>query len=130
MTEAKPKAERTFSIDLYLTKEELAALEARMKQTGYKNRSLFIREIINKGYIRQTDTSILNKAMSLLSNAANNLNQIARAVNSQQPIFANDIEQILQGYKEVAQEVDSISKVIINPNASYCKRCENHLLID
>jgi len=129
MSEAKEKLDRSYSIDLYISKEELSALEQRMQQAGIKNRSYFMREILNKGYILQTDTSTLNKVMFLLSNIANNMNQIARYVNVHQRLYTNDIEQIRQGYMEIAKEISAISDVIISPKISACEICGHNSLL-
>jgi len=131
MDEAKnnPKRTRTHSIDFYLSKEELANLDKRIEQSGradIKNRSQFIREIINKGYIMEIDTSILKEVKFLLSNAANNINQIARYTNAHQPMYDRDIEGMRQSIKQVSIQVSEIWSAFCNPHNLACKHCTNH----
>ena len=108
MKESKPKRERSHNIDLYLTDKELEVIHSKMTQAGIKNRSHFIREIINKGFILDVDLSPINRLLFLLSNATNNLNQIARGVNMGQSIHRDNIETLRQDYNALAEEVSRI----------------------
>ncbi|MCL2854358.1 MAG: plasmid mobilization relaxosome protein MobC [Defluviitaleaceae bacterium] len=114
MKEDKPIA-RNNCIKIYLSDEELASLSERMGQAGAKNRSNFIRTMVNQGCILNVDLSGLNKLMFLMSNATNNLNQIARAANSGQAVRAADVDALRRDYNALAHEVGEILRLVTAP---------------
>jgi len=109
--DTKPETKQ-HCIKVYMSDEEKTALLERMAQVGAKNRSHFIREIINQGFILDIDLSSINQLTFLLSNATNNLNQIARAVNSQQPMLLKDVDTLRGDYVALSKEVSKLLGIV------------------
>lgn len=72
---------RPFRIWCHLDEAELDLLEQKMAEAGIQNREAYIRKMILDGYVLKLDFSDVRHMVRLLSNATNNLNQIARHAN-------------------------------------------------
>lgn len=64
-------------------------IEKAMRIAGVQNMSAYIRKMAANGYIVKLDLPELGECSKLLRSAANNLNQIARHVNSGGSIYSN-----------------------------------------
>ena len=73
------------------TPEEVEQLKQRMAEAGVKNRSAFLRKMVLDGYIVKLDTSDIREMITLLRSCSNNLNQIAKRVNSTNSVYGADI---------------------------------------
>jgi hypothetical protein len=62
-----------------------------MALTGIRNKSAFIRKMCIDGHVFNLDLSALNEIKRLLGITANNVNQIARHVNTGGGAYRNDI---------------------------------------
>ena len=65
-----------------LTDEERRLIEKKMELAGIKNMSAYIRKMCIDGLVIRLQLPELNECNKLLRYASNNLNQIARRVNS------------------------------------------------
>ena len=72
-----------------------------MAEAGVKNRSAFIRKMALDGYIIKLDTSDIRQMISLLRNSSNNLNQIAKRVNSTNSVYGADIAEMQAKQDEI-----------------------------
>ena len=97
------------------TPEEVKRLKERMAEAGVKNRSAFIRKMALDGYIIKLDTSDIRQMISLLRHSSNNLNQIAKRVNSTNSVYGADIaemqakqDEIWELAREVAARLSTI----------------------
>jgi hypothetical protein len=97
------------------TPEEVERLKERMAEAGVKNRSAFIRKMALDGYIIKLDTSDIRQMISLLRHSSNNLNQIAKRVNSTNSVYGADIaemqakqDEIWELAREVAARLSTI----------------------
>ena len=99
---------RRVRIAVDLTELELDAIHEKMSRAGVRNRSAFVRQMALAGYIIQLDLAPLQKTAALLSNISNNVNQIAKRVNSGEEIAANDILEIQQGYLRLREELGEV----------------------
>jgi len=86
---------RSIRMMFYLDEVEAALLQEKMEQANIRNREAYIRKMVLDGFVLKLDFSDVRRMVWLLSNATNNLNQIARRVNSGDGLHAEDI-QILQ----------------------------------
>jgi hypothetical protein len=73
---------------------EFALLVENMAKAKIQNREAYIRKMILDGHIVQIDFSDVRKLSALLSNATNNLNQIAKYVNETHIVPWRDITAI------------------------------------
>lgn len=85
--------ERTIKQQIYLNTQEKNLLKEKSKKAGM-NESEFLRSCI-KGYkIREQPTKEIREFTRDISGIANNINQIARAVNGAKYIRNDDLEYI------------------------------------
>ena len=80
---------RNERLEIKLTEEEKALFEEKRKLARCRNISHFIRKCVLEKEIYQIDLEPFRDLQGLLSNATNNINQIAKRVNS------NDIKMRL-----------------------------------
>ena len=85
---------RNREIHVLFTPEELEALHQKMAEIGIKNRSAFIRKMSLDGYVVKLDLPEIKEMIRLLRIAGNNLNQIAKKVNSTGKIYGAEIEDL------------------------------------
>ncbi len=97
------------------TPEEVDRLKQRMAEAGVKNRSAFLRKMALDGYIIKLDTSDIRQMISLLRHSSNNLNQIAKRMNSTNSVYGADIadmqakqDEIWELAREIAARLSTI----------------------
>ena len=97
------------------TPEEVERLKQRMAEAGVWNRSAFIRKMTLDGYIIKLDTSDIREMITLLRRSSNNLNQVAKKVNSTNPVYGADIadmqakqDEIWELAREIAARLSTI----------------------
>ena len=93
--------ERNQELRALFTPEEVEHLKQRMAEAGVKNRSAFIRKMALDGYIIKLDTSDIRQMISLLRHSSNNLNQIAKRVNSTNSVYGADIADMQAKQDEI-----------------------------
>ena len=86
--------EKTTGFYFKMSPEEWALVERRMAQTNIRNKSAFIRKMCIDGHVINLDMTSLNEIGKLLRITANNVNQIARRVNSGGNIYREDVADI------------------------------------
>ena len=62
------------------------------------------------GYVVQLDMSSVVEMVKLLRSISSNVNQIARRYNSTRNLYAQDVEDLRQGYTEVWQGIGDLLK--------------------
>jgi len=92
---------RNVNLSLRVTEEERKMIERRMAQTGIKNMRAFIVKMAIDGNVIHVELESVKEMVRLLSNVSNNINQIARRVNSDGSIYATDIEELRERYDEI-----------------------------
>ena len=73
---------RNERLEIKLTEEEKALFEEKKRLAKCRNMSHFIRKCVLEKEIYQVDLEPFRDLQGLLSNATNNINQIAKRVNS------------------------------------------------
>jgi len=81
--------------------EELNVIRRKVKLSGSRNISDFLRRMALAGRIIMIDTSEISESKHLIMTISKNINQIALRVNYQNTIYKDDIE-------EMQQKIDSI----------------------
>ena len=96
---------RNIQLKICLNEEEKEIFKKKMKLAKCKTMSHFLRKCVLEKEIYQVDLQPFADLQGLLYNATNNLNQIAKRVNSTGVIYSNDI-------KDIKKQVDHLSKEI------------------
>jgi len=102
----KPGRERL--LHFRVTSEEQSIIEMKMEQAGIMSMSAYLRKMSLDGYVIKLELPELREMISLLRRSSNNLNQIARRVNSTSRIYAEDMEDITRQQKELWQCANTI----------------------
>ena len=85
---------RNERLEIKLTEEEKALFEEKRKLSKCRNMSHFIRKCVLEKEIYQVDLEPFRDLQGLLSNATNNINQIAKRVNSTGNIYQDDMNEV------------------------------------
>jgi len=92
---------RSIRMMFFLDEAEAALLKEKMAEAGIRNREAYIRKMVLDGYVLKLDFSDVRRMVWLLSNSSNNLNQIARRVNSGDGLYAEDIQTLQADYAKL-----------------------------
>ena len=85
---------KTSGIYFKVTDEERKLIEQRMALAGIRNMSGYIRKMCIDGYFVQLQIPELTKCAKLLRYTSNNVNQIARRVNSGGRVYTDEVNEI------------------------------------
>jgi hypothetical protein len=83
-------------------------IESRMRQAGMKNLRAFIVKQALEGRIIHVELDSVREMVRLLSNATNNINQIARRVNETGNVYTADIGNIKERYDALWSQTKEI----------------------
>ena len=105
-------ANKTRTIDLHfmVTSEEKEMIKRRMAQTGITNMRAYLLKQAIDGEVIHIELDSVKEMVRLLGNATNNLNQIARRVNGNGNLYAEDIADLQARYDEVWSQTKVILK--------------------
>lgn len=92
---------RKNTLQIYLNDDELYILNRKLKQSGLNNKSAFIRHLILYGYVYDVDYSCLHEMNTFLANTSNNINQIAKRVNTTGNVYKDDIDEIKEFMEKI-----------------------------
>ena len=107
---------RNERLEIKLTEEEeeKALFEEKRKLAKCRNMSHFIRKCVLEKEIYQVDLEPFRDLQGLLSNATNNINQIAKRVNSTGIIYKDDINDIKKQIEHFSKELWQIHSILLN----------------
>lgn len=112
---------RNERIEIKLTKEEKEVFEKKMKLANCKTMSHFLRKCVLEKEIYVVDLEPFRNLQWLLSNATNNINQIAKATNTTGVIYKKDIDYMREKIEKLAKEIWQIHSLLLNKSKeSYC----------
>lgn len=103
-------ANYTKRVDFYLNAEEKSVLDRRAAEAGM-NRSAYIRHMIRTSNLKPYPEGFLKKVKEEIKVFGDEINEIAKAVNSRGFVKAEEIYRIIELEKcllEVLREVDII----------------------
>ncbi|NLP33730.1 MAG: MobC family plasmid mobilization relaxosome protein [Clostridiales bacterium] len=103
---------RNKRIEVQLTEEELELFKKKMAMSKSKSMSHFIRKCVLEKDIFVIDMSIFRGMQHLLGINANNINQIAKKVNSTGIIYRDDIEDIKRANTEISRDILKIQNIL------------------
>ena len=115
MEETTPNRNRFRQVKFWVSEEEYALLQKKMKAAGGVNQGAYIRKMILDGYIVNLDIPELKEIIRLLSITSNNANQMARQLNRNNTIYPQELTeveaQLEQIYKLLRKVMRGISKI-------------------
>ena len=83
------------------TDKEREMIERRMEQAGIKNMRAYMLKQATDGQIVHLELDSMKEMVRLLSNATNNINQIAHRANATGSIYAADLDELRGRYDEI-----------------------------
>ena len=110
----KPHSGRTIPLYFKVSPEEKELIEKKMAQLGIHNQRAYLRKMAVDGYAVQVDMSDFNALVSLLRNCSNNLNQIAKRVNSTGNLYEEDVADLRERYGELWGAVSTVLRKLDN----------------
>ena len=93
--------ERKNELKIYLSDKEQYILEQKVKASGMRDKSSFLRHQILYGFVYEIDYSDLREYNAALGKISNNLNQIAKRMNATGNIYAADVKEVKELMKQV-----------------------------
>ena len=108
--QSSPVRERKHRIEFYLSDDELKILNKKVSMHFGGNRSDFLRKLIIHGAVFEVDFSEVRENNRLIANAINNINQIARKVNTFGTIYSGDMTIL----KEKVDELWRLQKSMLS----------------
>ena len=93
--------ESTNELKLYLSDDEQYILEQKVKISGMKSKSAFLRRLILYGFVYDIDYSYLRDYNAALGKIGGNLNQIAKRMNATGNVYKADVEEVKKLMKQV-----------------------------
>jgi hypothetical protein len=106
----KQNRARNTALTFRVTPEEKEMVERRMAQTGVTNLRAYLLKQAIDGQVVHIELDSVKEMVRLLSNATNNLNQIARRVNQTGSVYADDIVDLQARYDEIWAQTKEILK--------------------
>lgn len=104
----KPDSGRTIPLYFKVSPKEKARIDEKMDQLGIHNRRAYLRKMAVDGYAVRVDMADFKALVSLLRICSNNLNQIAKRVNSTGNLYAEDVADLQSRYGELWNAVSTI----------------------
>ena len=105
---------RKNQLKIYLTDEEKEIFEKKMKLANCKTMSHFFRKCVLEKEIYIVDLEPFRDLQWLLSNATNNINQIAKAINTTGVIYKKDIYYMREKIEKLSKEIWDIHSLLLN----------------
>ena len=93
--------ERKNELKIYLSDDEQYILEQKVKTSGMRDKSAFLRHQILYGYVYDIDYSELREYNAALGKIGSNLNQIAKRMNATGNVYAADAKEVKELMKKV-----------------------------
>ena len=94
---------KTNGIYFKVTGKERELIEQRMELAGIRNMSAYIRKMCIDGYTIQLQLPELTECAKLLRYTSNNVNQIARRVNSGRGVYPEEVDEIMAKLAEASR---------------------------
>ena len=79
-----------------------------MSMAGFATINGYIPKIALNGYIIKMDLGPILEPVKLMKNMSNNINQISMRVNSTDNIYAEDVAELRENYKQLEKSVSKI----------------------
>ena len=108
----KQKLQRNIAMTFRVTAEERDFIRRRQEQSGIINMRQYLLKMAVDGRVIRIELESVKEMVRLLSNATNNINQIARRANETGNIYAADLNELNERYEELwVQAKDILRRV-------------------
>ena len=97
----KPKRARDIPLYVMVSPAEYDLIRDRMAEAGTTNMGAFVRKLALNGYVLHVDLSPVSELVPLQRYCANNMNQIAKKVNTYSTIHKEEITTLQKDYAEL-----------------------------
>jgi hypothetical protein len=104
---------RNERIEIKLTKEEKEFFKEKQELSKAKSMGHFIRKCVLESPIFVIDMNEFRKMQTLIGRNANNLNQIAKRVNTTGIIYREDIEDLKKENDNISREILKIQNILV-----------------
>jgi len=111
---AKKKRNRGNILTFRVTEQEREMIDQRMAQAGMKNRQAYLLKMAVDGRVITVELDSVREMVRLLSNATNNINQIAKRANQTDSIYAADLDELNARYDEIWGQVKVVLQKLAN----------------
>ena len=101
---------RNVNLAIKITQEERDMIDRRMAQSGMESIRAYIVKMAVDGRVIQVELESVKEMVRLLSNATNNINQIARKCNETGNIYANEVAEVRERVEEIWVQAKEILK--------------------
>ena len=102
---------RKIRVETRFTEEEHEVFDQRMRDLGMQNKESYLRKMALTGYILRLDMSEVRETLRLISNATNNINQVAKRANETRSIYAADMIQLQEEVSNLRAQVSDVMRV-------------------
>ena len=99
---------RPIQVKFRVTPEEREMIDKRMEQAGTINMAAYLRKMAIDGYVVKLELPELRERISMLRRYNNNVNQIAKRVNSTGRIYDDDIQEIKSQLEKIWEAENEI----------------------
>ncbi len=106
----RPKEGRTIGLYTKVSPQEKELIDKKMALLGVSNQRAYLRKMAVDGYIVKLDMEGVVELVKLLRSISSNVNQIARRCNETRNLYAQDVEDLRQGYAKVWNEIGALMK--------------------
>ena len=106
----RPKEGRTIGLYTKVSPQEKELIDKKMALLGVSNQRAYLRKMAVDGYIIKLDMESVVELVKLLRSISSNVNQIARRCNETRNLYAQDVEDLRQGYAKVWNEISALMK--------------------
>ena len=103
---------RNERIEIKLTKEEKELFMKKLEMSKSKSMGHFIRKSVLEAPIFVIDMNIFRRLQTLIGKNSNNLNQIAKRVNSIGVIYREDIEDLKKENDDISRGIIKIQNIL------------------
>ena len=104
------KRNRNTALTFRVTAQEQELIKNQMAQAGIKSQRAYLLKMALNGRIIHVELDSVREMVRLLSNATNNINQIARRVNETGSLYAADLDDLRGKYDELWGQTKEILK--------------------
>ena len=101
---------RNHYITFRVTEQERDMIDRRMAQAGMQNRRAYLLKMAVDGRVIHIELDSVKEMVRLLSNATNNINQIAKRANETRSIYTDDLEELRLQYDNIWAQAKVILK--------------------
>jgi len=101
---------RNIHLHVLVTPEENELIKERMTEAGINNAGAYVRKMAINGYILHVDLAPVKELVSLQRRCSNNLNQIAKGVNTYGGIYPEEIKTLQKDYAALWEPLSELLK--------------------